>query len=258
MKPIDDHALNRTPLRRLIPSLYRRISSISKSQFKVKRRYGHQFLLDKTNLIDKSMLYRFGWEGEKFHAFLSHVVNDFPENIVFLDIGSHWGLYAIRMSGLPAFREIHAYEPDRRNLAQLYGNLFLNGLEDRIEVHEFAASDHDGEIPFLMAVTENRGVSRIAHDDGEGVIRTVECKPIDSHLTYKNRHIAAKIDVEGAELSVLYGMTDLLNNNKCILMVEIDRKLLDETIAKLKPLGLELAAELSDSKGETDYLFKNY
>lgn len=259
MTVFDDHVLSKSPFRRLIPSLYRRLDGLGLRRHSIKTRYGLQFLLDKTNLVDRSMKYRFGWEGEKFEKFIARAQDCFGDQIVFLDVGAHWGLYAIRVSQLPCFDEIHAFEPDKRNRAQLYGNLFLNALEDRITVHPYAVSDTTGELSFLMARPGNRGVSRIVEETASGQqIVTVQSERLDDHFDYKNREIAIKVDVEGAEAKALSGMKDLISNNKVILMVEIHPENYASTVPVLEDLGLTLSAELSDTKGETDYLFKNF
>ena len=47
---------------------------------------------------------------------------------VFLDIGSHAALYSIVLKQHFPEMEVHAFEPDRTNLCQLYANLFVNGF----------------------------------------------------------------------------------------------------------------------------------
>ncbi|MPZ32613.1 MAG: FkbM family methyltransferase [Rhodospirillales bacterium] len=62
---------------------------------------------------------------------------------VFLDIGAHWGLYALvaRQSGM--FDRIVAFEPDPTNYGQLQANLFLNGATTAIEALQLATSDRE-------------------------------------------------------------------------------------------------------------------
>ena len=43
----------------------------------------------------------------------------------------------------------------------------------------------------------------------------------DEVLKFKNKVITIKIDVEGFELNVLKGIKKLLQNNKCLVQVEI-------------------------------------
>jgi FkbM family methyltransferase len=255
-KYFDDEALDKTVFRRLIPSLYRRYSKLFLPQFLIRHRYGHRFLLDRSNLVDRSMLYRFGWEGEKYSQFISHVRSHYSESIMFLDIGSHWGLYAIRASQEPAIDEIHAWEPDSRNRAQLHANLFLNALQDRITVHDHALSDHEGVVTFLISVDWNRGTSRIVDSARDGA-RTVEVptQRLDNSLAPEGRQIAIKMDVEGGEYSALLGMRNLIANNSIILMIEIADERLDKTFKLLEELGLKFVSEITDKKGETDYLF---
>lgn len=255
---LDDNSLDKTPFRRILPSIYRRFSKLSDRKYFIKSRYGLRFLLDKSNLIDRSMIFRFGWEGEKYSKFLEYINATLSSDIVFLDVGSHWGLYAIRAVKSDRIAEIHAFEPDKRNLAQLHANLMLNSMLDRITVHPIAASNYVGKVLFLNAIASNRGVSRMAKPEDTGDVVEVSCVPIDQLLEYENRHIAVKIDVEGAEQQVVEGMADLLARNKVVAMIEIDAKCFDVTRDKLEKFGLKYVKEISDKKGERDYLFQNF
>ena len=49
-----------------------------------------------------------------------------PTSAVFLDVGAHWGLYALLAHRTRQFERIVAFEPDPANYAQLQANLFLN------------------------------------------------------------------------------------------------------------------------------------
>lgn len=60
---------------------------------------------------------------------------------LFVDIGSHTGLYSIVLKTRHPDLEVHAFEPDRQNLCQLYGNLFVNRLAQAIQVHEYGLSN---------------------------------------------------------------------------------------------------------------------
>ena len=46
----------------------------------------------------------------------------------------------------------------------------------------------------------------------------------DEKIVFKNKILAIKIDVEGHELSVLKGLKNLIEKNKCIIQIEIFKK----------------------------------
>ena len=136
----------------------------------------------------------------------------------FIDIGAHWGMYSLLFAHESSFgeAEIHAFEADRYNRYQLYGNLFLNKFHDRILVYNYALSKEDGELRFHRHPENNRGKSCIA-DDGETVVQAAR---LDSIIKMKSEVIGIKIDVEGHEVDVISGMTEMLANNDCVLQIE--------------------------------------
>ena len=256
-----DIRLRQSPFRRLVPSLYRRLSNLLGRKYSIKKRYGFQFLLDHSGLVDKSMIYSFGWEGEKYKKFIEFCretknrepVRDKPT--LFLDIGSHWGLYAIRATRESYIDEIYSFEPDPRNIPQLHANLLLNDLASRIKVVEKAVTSSDGACGFDLSPTSNRATSKVLSDDITGS-PTVECCKLDSLFDVSNALIIMKIDVEGAEMDALKGMEKLLVSNRIIMMIERHHDL-EHLVAYLNGLGINYVGELSDSKGEIDYLFSS-
>ena len=58
---------------------------------------------------------------------------------VFLDIGAHWGIYALWAQSSGLFDRVIAVEADPRNAAQLHANLYLNDLAGVIDVYAAAA-----------------------------------------------------------------------------------------------------------------------
>ena len=256
-----DIALIKSPFRRLVPSLYRRISKFSSTRYYVKRRYGLLFLLDRGSLIDRSMLYTFGWEGEKYRQFIEFCreklfnSDEHVERVIFLDVGAHWGLYAIRASQETYIDQIYCFEPDKRTIPQLYANIYLNHLRGRIEVVEKAVTSHDGYCFFEASPDSNRGASRTCSEDISGS-EPVECCRLDSLISVSKSLIIMKIDVEGGELDALKGMEGLIGRNKVILMVERHHDVAS-LVEYLNSIGVKYVGEVTDAKGETDYLFSS-
>lgn len=255
-----DSILEKSPFRRLVPSLYRRIGPLLYGDKLIAKRYGFRFLLDQSNLIDNSMLYRFGWEGSKYSQFMEYWKSSSigTNATIFLDIGAHWALYAIRASGEANISRIHAFEPDPRNKAQLAANLFLNDLVDRIEVIDHAVSDADGEVRLLLAPLKNRGVTKISETAAasDADVVPVISERLDSRFPERDCNYLIKMDVEGVELRALKGMQEMLRANKAILMIETNSGL-DAVRDYLATLGYEHVAVLHDKKGEDDHLFSN-
>lgn len=190
---------------------------------------GSTLLLDLRNFVD-SYIYVAGlYERSNAAAFLEAIGRHGAD--LFLDIGANIGMYTVNVARLPGIGEVHAFEPDTRNHAQLHANVFLNGLYDRVRVHRVALSDQGGEREFYPSRSAERGDEGLmntgassleydgAHHAGQPTLRVATAR-LDDYLPLRGRRLAVKIDVEGHELSVLAGMRRTLRDNEAILLVE--------------------------------------
>lgn len=197
-------------------SLKKRVFLSAGRRFHIKKIKGLRYLLDMKNQVDRNIDAFSEYEKNQVTFFLSRLKES--KCNCFIDIGSHWGYYSMLFANEVCFNqaEIHAFEPDKTNRYQLYANLFLNNLQDRIKVYETAISHKDGELRFHHFDANNRGRSCIA-EDGEVIVKTSR---LDTLLNIENKILGVKIDVEGHELEVISGMQEILKNNICILQIE--------------------------------------
>ncbi len=185
-------------------------------RFYIKKVRGLTYMLDMRNRVDRQVDAFSIYEKPQIDFLFAQLREN--KCSCFIDIGSHWGYYSLLFAKEACFdqAEIYAFEPDKINRYQLYGNLFLNKLQDRIVVYDYAISKEEGELRFHRYDENNRGKSCIS-DDGEIVVKTTR---LDTHIKMKDKSIGIKIDVERHELDVIAGMTDLLSNNTCLLQIE--------------------------------------
>ena len=97
---------------------------------------GYRLLFDLDNVVDRYVL-AFGSYHRAQQSMLFGAAQETTRpggRRVFLDIGAHWGLYALCAHSAHLFDRVVAIEPDPRNLAQLQANLFLNDLTGAIDV----------------------------------------------------------------------------------------------------------------------------
>jgi len=128
---------------------------------------------------------------------------------VFADVGANIGLITLPVAAQSPGLQVFAFEPDPRNLGMLRHNVTLNpALAPRVCVVAAAASDTQGTALF-ESDDDNSANSRIVPAP---TARTC-CVPtirLDEYFTNHGRYPeVVKIDVEGAELRVLQGMTGL-------------------------------------------------
>lgn len=211
-------------LRRIVPSFYKRYARLFKWRYLVEKRMGLLFLLDQKNSVDRNLLTKGAWEPQQLEMLKRQIrsASTPDRETVFLDIGAHGALYSMMLKREGLVDRVIAFEPDPINLVQLKANLFINGMLEDITVIEKAASDEAGEIRFFMAVSTNRGGSRMT-EEGDGALAgetVVQADRMDAMVSLEGALVVAKIDVEGSELKVLSGMEHTIAGNACLFQIE--------------------------------------
>lgn len=146
------------------------------------------------------------------------------EGNVAVDIGAHYGAYALRLA--KNFRHVYAFEPDPDTFQLLRENIRDNKIQN-ITAERKAVSDSSGmktfrtSSKFLTAGTlESSHYDWLGHD---GAFE-VEAVSLDEYFERGIGKIDfVKIDVENHELSVLNGMTKMVKKHHPIMSVEIHK-----------------------------------
>jgi FkbM family methyltransferase len=129
---------------------------------------------------------------------------------LFLDIGANVGAYTLW--AIEAGCEVIAVEPDGWAAEQLLANLALNGYQ--ATVISAAIADKPGSV----RMTTDRGVTnRIVEEGYAGATEVVRAMTIDEILGGRTA-VGAKVDVEGAEMSVVLGAARALAEKRIHLM----------------------------------------
>jgi len=156
-------------------------------------------------------------------AFLDRLLKP---GMTFIDVGANEGLFSLfaaRKVG-PAGQVI-AIEPSSRERRKLEHNLRLNRLS-RVSVIPHALGDAVETAALQIANPEHGGhntLGRFAYDEVSAVAtEAVSVETLDglAHRLGFGRVDAIKIDVEGAELKVLRGATDVLRTLRPVLLIE--------------------------------------
>lgn len=137
---------------------------------------------------------------------------------VFFDIGANVGVYTCFLAAVLSPERVYAFEPHPANISGLESNLALNGLS--AQVQQCALTTQNGEVE-LTVNDDEIGIgthSTIANSNGETV--SVPGRRGDT-LVQKGdvrQPSVIKIDVEGAEYSVIRGLKETLSNERCRLV----------------------------------------
>ena len=236
-------------LDRLATSMLSRYARWTRPRFTVEHRDGLIFLIDQGNAIDKRLLVNGAWESEQIDLLkrLATVACQRHQPSLFLDIGSHGALYAMKMRQTALFDRVIAFEADPLNAVQLRANLLINGMLETIEVVEKAVSDSAGRTNFYVPGDYYRGGARIDKDGNKTAVDrviSVETVALDNLLHVTGSTVVAKIDVEGHEHSVFLGMRDLFANNRWVIQVESFPEKSAQTIETLGEFGLRHVATI--------------
>lgn len=154
---------------------------------------------------------------------LSKVVK--PGQVVY-DVGANIGFFTIICSRLvgPGGR-VYAFEPMPESAATLRHNVALNSLGNAVVV-EKAASSAVGHAQLLISewsafhALKAEGISPPEHARGAVEVETVT---LDEFVSAGNARApdVVKIDVEGAELEVINGMSATLASERPLLICEL-------------------------------------
>ncbi|MEU4653493.1 FkbM family methyltransferase [Streptomyces sp. NPDC023723] len=175
----------------------------------VEDRCGARFAVDTTDLIQR-YLYLFGvWEP--------HLTGWLRRRLrpgdTFVDVGANIGVFTVLASRLVgAEGRVVAVEASPAFHGRLLRNLRLNGCAN-VRAVNTAVADRRRTLTFVLASSHNMGANSIVPYDGpaESAFAT-EAVPLTEVLTASEVATARvlKIDVEGAEGSVVRGLAPLL------------------------------------------------
>ncbi len=139
-----------------------------------------------------------------------------------IDIGANIGMFSVRLSALTTKKGIvFSFEPCPATFSILTKNILENKLEN-VVAEQLAVSDCDGTALFYINKA-NSGDSRIIlmpHSLGQSYV-TVKTNSLDNY--FRNRNCLddislIKMDIQGAELLALKGMTNILQKNKNVVL----------------------------------------
>jgi len=151
-----------------------------------------------------------------------------------VDVGAYVGSYTVALAKLA--RVVHAFEPDVE-----LATLLRRATASNVRVSNNAVSDRGGTTEFHVPLFEGRREvtlgSLVAAPGRDQYVRIVGTTTLDADLP-KSDVGFIKIDVEGAERSVLVGGRQLIARCRPVVLVEANTSDAVETIsAFFEPLG---------------------
>ncbi len=161
--------------------------------------------------------YREEW-GEL--RFLKAVEQRLRHGGICYDVGSSIGQFLIPVAKLVGERGlVVGFEPNRTNYEQLLKAVAAYGLANA-RVFRLALGDHEGEAQIFGSDSGATIVPPAGNGEGRSHVEAVRVARGDDLRAAEGLPLpkAVKIDVEGAEFSVLSGLTDTLSSPICELL----------------------------------------
>jgi FkbM family methyltransferase len=238
-------------IKRIIPSILKLNIRLTGSYKKETIVEGVLLNLDLRHLIDRRVFLHKGYEDELYFK----LVDVIKKNQVdfFLDIGSCWGIYSLRLAKRFKNLKILAFDPIKLNIGRLRQSIKKNKFKN-IKIFHTALGNDKGVIS--LGTNENFSPNYQINNKNPVIIEKSKINLIDNLITFKKRILVLKIDVESFEVEVLKGAKKLLMNNNCFVQIEIIRANMEEVVIFLKKIGYQLISKNTHNK--TDYLFSNF
>lgn len=148
---------------------------------------------------------------------------------VFIDVGAHVGYFSL-LAGrrVTPTGTVLSIEPNPVALEQLHQNVERSRLRHVLIAHTACGHSHEPVRLHLHTESNSSMASLSAANAAGGIEVDVACSTLD-HLCAAHgiaRADLVKIDVEGAELSVLRGMDRILRQMRPVIVLELEPRLL--------------------------------
>lgn len=188
--------------------------------------------------------------GEMYEpASLALIAKHFPKDGTFVDIGAHVGNHGIFAAKALGAAEVIAFEPSLKAHTILTVNKALNGLT-RFEIRKQALSDAPGEAVIHTPAPMHEGRNTLA-EDGPG--QRVPVLTGDAAL--EGRKVSfLKIDVEGHEIRVLDGLTQVTATHRPPIFIEVRDAFGAALEVWCKVHGYRVAERIRQYQGEQNVL----
>ena len=174
-----------------------------------------------------------------------------PEDI-FYDIGANVGFFTIVAAKLVGSSgKVYAFEPEPENVSTLQHNIQINKFL-HVTTIEKAVSCTTGQEKLLLSdYCGGHTLATISSQANSRQAINIDVISIDDLVKLKEIEppTLVKIDVEGAEIDVLYGMSQTIKECKPIIIYEVDDKKPENLHSKQKEIDTFLQ--------KNDYEIKN-
>ncbi len=189
--------------------------------------------------------------------------------IIFWDIGSNIGLFAIYASLKHKNIKVYSFEPSTSNLRTLSRNISINNLQEKIIINQFPLTLKSNTYEALRETSFQEGCASNSFGedfgfDGNKIYEKNSYQVFGNNINnlVENEILEIpdyiKIDVDGIEHLILEGANKYLNSNKLkSISVEINEDFIDQKIRVQEILLENNFVFFSKNKSEDNPVTKN-
>ncbi|MBS1683534.1 MAG: FkbM family methyltransferase [Bacteroidetes bacterium] len=168
------------------------------------------------------------WRGAHEWAPMFLMQKELKKGMTYYDIGANIGEFTLFAANLLGDNgKVCSFEPMNDTYQVLLENIALNKFEKRVAAFPIALSDHNGEAELFAATeytdlgsTEDGFHTIYARDDRSVLLYKIKLETMDGKQGEIPPPDFVKIDVEGAELSVLKGAQETLKKHHPKILME--------------------------------------
>lgn len=215
------------------------------------------------DLISRSILKYGSWQPEVWDSLNSSLC----DSAVLLDVGAHIGYFSLKGAAKVGPRgRVVSFEPNPETLDELRANIDASHVDSIVTVQPIACSDRDQQLTLYASRIWNTGSSSLSKEnagnfDDAPKPYQVRGRPIDDVVRELRlqRVDAIKIDVEGAEVSVLRGAMETLKRFHPKVVMEIVAEQLaslgtkpDDVFGLLRQAGYDAGKKI-DGVGDWEF-----
>ncbi|MDC0423538.1 FkbM family methyltransferase [Methylophilaceae bacterium] len=251
-------------IRRLYPSLLRRLLKLFKLNRRLWKIKNFKMCLDFLDSVDREIILKNEYEPKQIDYFLMHAKNNKINQII--DIGANCGYFSFYMANNISDAKIHAFEPIPEVYRRFAETIKASRkkIRDNIKLLNVGLSDKKSTVTMALPIKNNfigTGGARFVDinynaSDNE-FIKQVEFQKGDDLFTSTNQTWGLKIDVEGHEINTLKGMKKFLSANKVFIQIEIFDENFEAVNAYLLKKKFSVVSQINDSS-KTDYFYSNF
>ncbi len=180
---------------------------------------GQQIKVDLSSSVGRSIWFRGAYEPEV----VTHIVRILRQGDAFIDVGANVGYFSLVAANLVGKEgEVHGFEPSR-SVYELFKASIAANAAHNVHASPIALWSSSGMV--RLAKHHNSGLTHVvsgAAPSGARGLEDAAAMTLDEYArSFIHRPIKlVKIDVEGAEVHVLRGMTEILGSQRPHLIVE--------------------------------------